>query len=111
MLPKRNRLPYKDTFKLRQTGQRLKTDTFELIFKKNYFLNQSRILVQVPKRVISQAVDRNRHKRTTSEALVSLPAFKTPIDLIIKIRAPFTDYKMPQVKELLRSTFEKAGLL
>ncbi|HCM37380.1 TPA: ribonuclease P protein component [Patescibacteria group bacterium] len=108
MLPSKLRLPMVEARRLLKTGQRVRSESLELIYSASQKLHP-RWLVQVPKRVVKLATRRNRLKRVLHQAaFVCHSKVTTPSDFLIRVKQPLPHYSSKQatkdLSELLVQT-------
>lgn len=102
MLPRRYRLPVVDFFSVRKFGKRTTTYFAEIITapaKKT----ESRFLIQVPKKIVAKATQRNRIRRIVSEAIMQSLLLFRGSDVVIQIIKRVPQYKTQDVLAVFKT--------
>lgn len=111
MLPKSSRLPIVEAARVRRFGRRFGTSQFQVTFLEDSQHAQIRWLIQIPKRIVPLSTDRNRLKRTLSEAIIQMqPTIKSNGSIILQLRQgiaqPTTMYMKNVLQDLLKKELQ-----
>lgn len=100
MLPKQHRLPHQEIARVRKLGNRIEAPPLRL-FITSATTKESRFAILVPKKIVANAVDRNRWKRIISESLYSLFPQLPPTDGVIQLTKDTKGLKTQDITVIL----------
>lgn len=112
MLNRANRLPFTQISYVLKTGQRIEESYLRLHINVTSNSQSIQWSVQVPKKVIPGAVERNRAKRMIREALRFLIPQMVSVSGVIRVVRPIPpDSKTDSVTHILKNLLDKAQVL
>ncbi len=115
MLPKKLRLPSTQSHLVYKFGKRSNLSFLQMQFWQNGNAGLQ-WMIQVPKKQVQKAINRNRIKRLISEAIIKLtPTLKKNGYAVVKFtktdKLDYRSLKLQDVKEVLEQVVEKVGML